>query len=121
MAVTDFDLSEARNSNPGDRIEFSSHEIVVSGIDAISGSRRCGRSSASYAIRPVKAVVRIGEPKSVPFQRQAHARMRFELIDRADIVNVLQGNEIHVAIELVVAGIQVIERLMLTVVWIAVA
>src|SRR5436190_4140216 len=93
MAVTGFELREARDRVAGNEIELGTDVAVVSRIDAIS-SAGCGASAAARSARHgIKVVVDVCEPEPVCFQSHTQARVRLQLKDAAHVMNVLQRNK----------------------------
>ena len=89
MPVACFELRVARQSHARSNIEFGTYVIAVSRINPIARRIR----SAPTPRRPrdvVKIVARIREPEAVAFYSYADARMRFDLKNRSDVMNVLQ-------------------------------
>src|ERR1041384_7865187 len=121
VAVADFKLRVTREGVTGDHVELRADEAVVGWIDAEIVSRRGGDAAARRACGGIKVVVYVREPEGVSLDRHAHAWMRLELEDAAHIVDVLQADEIHVAVKLVVGREQVFKSLVRVVGRIAVA
>src|SRR5262245_51850140 len=121
MAVTGFYLGESRDRVTGDHIEFGAEEAVITRIDAITGTGCGSDAAARRAGHGVEVVVRVREPEAVSLDRHAQSRMRFQLKDASHVMDVLERNEIHVAVKFVVGGEQIFKRLMFPVRRIAVA
>jgi hypothetical protein len=121
VAVANFNLSEGSEGEAADDIKFSTEKVVVAGVDAVAGARRCGGASASGSSSGVETVVRIRKPETVPFDGQARPRVRLELKNSTKVVHILQRKKIHIAIELVVRRKEIFESFMLAVLGVAVA
>src|SRR5262245_24835283 len=125
MAVTDFKLCEARHSIPGDDVQFCSHEVAIGGVDSIAGAgpnvRGHGGSATRHAGDVIKIIVSVGEPEAMTFNSDAQAWDGLELKNASEVLDILQREEIHVAVKLVIGGEQVFKSLVLSVCRIAIA
>src|SRR5262249_2467902 len=121
MAVTGLELGEACHGPTGNDIELGAHEAAVGWIDPVARAGSRGEAAAGHAGDVGKTVVIVGEPEAMTFDGYGDSRVRFELKDASEVLNVLQRNEIHVAMEFVIRGKQYVERPVLSVVRIAVS
>src|SRR5262249_26995112 len=96
-------------------------EVAIVRIDSVAGARRRRDAAARRTANVIKAIVRVREPEGVSLERHTELLVRLQLKNRACVMDVLQRNEIHVAIELMVRGKEIIERLMLAVAWVAIS
>src|SRR5882762_9767869 len=115
MAVTNLQLREPRDCKTADRVQLGSNKIAVLGVDAVSSAGSYRGPPARDAADAIETVMRIREPKPVAFESEAHSRVRFELKNSADIMDILQRDEIHVAIKFVIRREEIIERLVFAV------
>src|ERR1022692_2834881 len=115
VAVADFELRKSRERVTRDHVQFRSEKAAVIRVNSVAIG--CARRSADV----VKIIVRVGEPETVAFERNTHARRGLELENAANVLNVLQRDKIHVTVKLVVGRKQVVERSMRAVPGIAVA
>src|ERR1043166_1951954 len=106
MSVTNLQLRKSRERVSSDDIQLRPDEIAIAGMNSVA-ARRAGR-----AVDHVERIMCICEPEAMSFDGQAQPGMRFDLKDGAHVMDVLEREEIHVAVELVVGREQVVESLM---------
>src|SRR5260221_9310011 len=109
MSVARFELGEAVERVAGDQVNLTADKAAVVGINAVAVSGRRASAAARDASDVVKTVMSVRQPETMPLGGQAQPRMRFDLENPARVLNVLQRDEIHVAIEFVVGGEEVFE------------
>src|SRR6185312_15409127 len=121
MSVANFQLRVTRDRITGDCIKLGADKRAVTGIDPVIAAPAAREPAAWRAAHVVKTVVRVREPEAVAFNCEAEARQGLELKNTAHVLYVLQRNKIHVAVELVVRGKQIVERAVRSVVRIVIA
>src|SRR6185369_1278707 len=121
VAVTNFELEAARDRQAGNGREFGAEETAVSGIDAVANTRSWGETASRRAGYGVEIIVGIGEPQGIADQGYAQAGNGLEGEVDSRVLNILERNQIHGAIEFVVGREEVFESFVSVVGRVAVA
>src|SRR5688572_30576221 len=115
MSATGLDHREFGYSEPGDQIDFAAEVTVVVRVGAEAGAGCWAGAAARQSGHVVSPIMCVGQPEEISFERHGKPRVRFDGEDRADRMDVLQRKEIHVAVKLVVGGVEIVKGLVFVV------
>src|SRR6185436_6625375 len=90
-------------------------------IDPVASARSCADSATTRAVYRVRVIAGLVEPEGVVLSQECQTRQGLNRTCQPDVMDVLQRKEIHVAVELVVRGEQIFERLVFVIARVAIA
>src|SRR3977135_2092801 len=109
MPITRFELTETIEGVTRNHIHLTANKAAVVGVDAVTVSRGGASAATRHSRHVVKAVMSVRQTQAMPFDGQAQPGMRLDLKNASRVLDVLQRDKIHVAVEFVVGGEEVFE------------
>src|SRR5579883_709054 len=103
MTIPGFELCEPGQRVPRNQVHLCAEKTRVVRVNAVPTCR------AWDAGHVVEIVMGVREPETMPFQGDTKPGKGSQLEDSPNIVNILQRQEIHVAIEFVIRWKQIIK------------